>query len=230
MSKLFFLVFILIATNCYSSQKITVVTEDLAGFQMTDGNSKLVGPTADKVIDALNKANVDYEISVNAWSTSYNMALRDANTCIFSLARIPVREPQFTWIAPIASLNANFYALENNSLTIKNIDDAKNYKTVVIRNNFSHHYLKDNGFTELNHLLVIDNFPEVIQLMKRRKEHIDLIVLNELQLAHQYRIAPSTPKLKKVMAIDDADLALYFACNKQMSATITKRLYTAFQQ
>ena len=63
---------------CFAA--ITVVTENFPNFQYLDENGVLTGTVVDKVKSGLEKSGVDYKLSVNSWSISYNAALRDSNT------------------------------------------------------------------------------------------------------------------------------------------------------
>lgn len=215
-------------SNIVKSELI-VVTESLPGFQYYNEQGEFIGPAYDQVIEALNRSGLSYSLAINPWSVSYNAVLRDSNTCIFSIARIPSREHQFNWIASLAQFSASFYALHDSGISIDTIEDAKKHKIVVIRDNFSHHFLLKNGFNEQDHLIVIDNFDQVFNLMVQRKEMIELIVLNETQYKFKLENKVELPKLSKILPIPSLSNHLYFACNPMVDKETARLLSASFE-
>ncbi|MDE3270986.1 hypothetical protein [Pseudoalteromonas sp. G4] len=208
--------------------KITVFSENLSGYQYHNEHGAFVGPNFERVKKALAKANVEYELNVLAWSLAYNGVLRDPNACIFSLARLPMREPNFQWIAKLSRFTAYFYALPEKHISLDSIIAAKNYKTAVIENNFSHHYLKQHGFELGAQLLVIENVDKLFHIMRQRKNLLDLIVLNETQYKTKRQLDTTTPQLTKVLKINQDATSLYFACNKGMDEEMVNKLKLGF--
>ncbi|WP_105172868.1 amino acid ABC transporter substrate-binding protein [Pseudoalteromonas sp. T1lg24] len=209
--------------------KLTVFTENLSGFQYYNEHGKFVGPNFDKVHRALSAANIDYELNVLGWSLAYNGVLRDPNACIFSLARLPMREPHFKWVAKLSHFTAYFYALPEKQIKLESILAAKEYKTAVIENNFSHHYLTQHGFKLGAQLLVIENVDRLFHIMKQRKHVLDLIVLNEKQYKTQREIDKTTPELTKVFKFKQEATSLYFACNTKISDDMITKLKAGFE-
>ena len=130
MHKLFILLCLLVSLPVLSA--ITVVTENLPQLQYQDENGELVGTVVDKVLTSLKQSNINYEISVNPWSVSYNAALRDENTCIFSIARLPARERDFIWLSKLGRFSASFYSFNFQQISISHLQQAKQYRIAVL--------------------------------------------------------------------------------------------------
>ncbi|MFC3034792.1 amino acid ABC transporter substrate-binding protein [Pseudoalteromonas fenneropenaei] len=210
--------------------ELNIVTENFPNFQYLNEQGQLQGKAAELVLKVLEASKIDHQISVMNWSLAYNAALRDDNTCLFSIARLDTRESQFTWVFPVAVFSASFYALESANITLSRLDDALQYKTAVIRNNFSHQYLLERGFDEERHLILITNFDNVFDLLATRSDLLDLVILSDAQ--YEYRLAKGEIKvpLQRLWTLEAGRTELYFACNKNIAKPLFNRLLQAYQQ
>ncbi len=211
---------------CFAA--ITVVTENFPNFQYLDENGVLTGTVVDKVKSGLAKSGVEYEISVNSWSISYNAALRDSSTCIFSMARLPAREDKFFWVAQIGGFSASFYSFKSDQVKIANLDEAKKYRIAVLKNNYSHIYLKENGFDERNQLILLDSFDNIYDVLKSRRSSIDLVILSDEQFKHERDGDNTLEDLKPILKLPVGTPQLYFACNKNINPAILEKLIKGF--
>ncbi|WP_440056686.1 amino acid ABC transporter substrate-binding protein (plasmid) [Pseudoalteromonas sp. T1lg65] len=220
----------LLYSNCSYAFTLNIVTENFPDFQHQNAENKLVGKAADKVRAVLERSEIDYAINVLNWSVAYNAALRREDTCIFSIARNEIRENELTWVFPISTFTTSFYALRENSITLETIDDAKQYRTAVIRDNFSHQYLLHKGFVEGKQLILINSFDKVFQLLKTRKDFVDLVILSDAQYRFRAESEPTARALEPVYTLNKLGATLYFACNKQVPEHIINRLSRSYKQ
>ncbi|KKN56807.1 hypothetical protein LCGC14_0568330 [marine sediment metagenome] len=116
MKLLIFLLFI----SCIKvdATEITIVTEVFPDFQYLNEDNKLVGRSVDKVHKALEGTGINYTMFAHSWAISYNAALRDKNTCIFSIVRLPNRESKFKWVGELESFDSAIYALKSRSIKL----------------------------------------------------------------------------------------------------------------
>ncbi|MBQ4847271.1 transporter substrate-binding domain-containing protein [Pseudoalteromonas sp. MMG005] len=223
-----FVLLLSVFTGSAFAQKLSIVTEDFPLFQYYK-NGQLVGEAVDKVQAVLRQAEVDYTIHVNRWSVSYTAALRDANTCIFSMGRSHTREKLFTWVFPISKFTTSFYGLKSENIKIQTLGDAKQYKTGVIRNNYSHQYLKMRGFKEDQQLMMLSSFDRVFELLEARRGLLDLVILNDAQFDYRALTDPFTVQLEKVYTLENSGAQLYFACNKQVPKPLINKMSSAYE-
>ncbi|AZZ95882.1 transporter substrate-binding domain-containing protein [Pseudoalteromonas sp. R3] len=216
-----------VAAHAYT---LTLVTENFAHFQYVNGEGELVGHAAEKVVKVLNEADIEYQLSVDNWSISYNSAKRDPNTCIFSIAKSKHRNELFTWVFPIGSFTTSFYALKTANIRIDNLEQARQYKIAVIRDNFSHQFLKSHGFTEGQQLLLIQSFDKIFQLLATRRDSVDLVILSDAQFDHKSKSEPMSSELERVMTLNKMNSQLYFACNKKVPPSVTSRIKAAYDR
>lgn len=211
-----------------SFAQLTVVTENLPTFQYLNEKGELVGSAAEKVIKALERSKLDYTISVNNWPTSYNAALRDDKTCIFSIVRQAAREDLFDWVAELDRFDASFYSFNANNIKLSQLEQAKAYRIAVLKENFGHHYLVSKGFDEQTQLMLFNSFDKIMDILRSRRDSIDLVVLSDQQYRHQLNLDPSLVDLKFVMDLSGTYPPLYFACNKGLDKHTRQLLFDAF--
>ncbi|WP_462168314.1 substrate-binding periplasmic protein [Pseudoalteromonas lipolytica] len=226
MRNLLILSLLLLIFPCFAA--ITVVTENLPNFHYQNEKGELVGTVVDKVKAALTRSGVNYTLSVNPWSVSYNAALRDSNTCIFSMARLPVREAHFKWISKLSNFTVSFYSFKPEHINIVNLGDAKRYRIAVLKDNYSHIYLAEHGFNEKNQLILLNSFDNIYDILKSRHNSIDLVVLSDEQFNFALQQDPSLSSLKPVYEIPVGSQELYFACNKNINNSTLEKLTNAF--
>ncbi|MDZ7903567.1 MAG: hypothetical protein U5L01_13935 [Rheinheimera sp.] len=95
----------------FAAPQLKIVTEHLPPFQM-DTAQGVTGYASEIVQATMAHAKIDYSIEVMSWSRAYNLALRDANTCIYSISKGAEREPHFQWIGAISYSVTSIYSLK----------------------------------------------------------------------------------------------------------------------
>lgn len=210
------------------SAKINIVTEHLAPFQIVDNG--IVSGLSTEIIEAtLNATAIEYNIEAHPWSHSYNRALHVKNTCIYSLAYIPNRKPLFQWVGHITNSTISLYALSKSNITIENLAQAKNYKTAVIKDDVTHHFLISKGFVENENLYVMNNYDSLLQLLEIPSRQIDLVVLNDDLLNNRIKNSTDAAKYKNVFVLQELTLDFYFACSLTTEKSIIKTLATTMK-
>lgn len=161
--------------SSYGATYIHVVTEDWPPFNYLNQKGEMAGYSTQVIKEVFKKANIQYDIRLYPWARSYEMALNNTNTMIYSILRTPDREKLFKWICPISgSVEMYLYKLKKRTkLTITNIEQAKNYNTGVTRNDFPHIRLKQLGFTDEQLLLSPADKSNINMLLNER---IDFVV------------------------------------------------------
>lgn len=210
------------SVNIYA-QKITILTEHLAPFQIVNQDS--IGGISTEIVEATLKAtNYEYEIAVYPWSISFNRAKREENTCIYSLSRIPDREPLFQWVGHIISSTISLYSLASKQIIINNLSDAKKYKIAVIRDDVTHHFLLSKGFVENENLYVMNNYDSLLKLLDIPSRNIDLVVLNDDLIYNRVKSTEAALKYKNVYNMHDLTLNFHLACSVNTEKIIVDKL------
>ncbi|GAA78317.1 ABC transporter substrate-binding protein [Pseudoalteromonas sp. BSi20495] len=212
-----------------NATEITIVTEVFPDFQYINEDNKLIGRSVDKVHKALEGSGINYTMLAYSWAISYNATLRDKNTCIFSIVRLPNRENKFTWIGELESFDSAIYGLKSRGIKLNTLNDAKKYKIAVLRDNFSHHYLLERGFSESKHLLLIDSLDKIDKLISTRDDILDFVVLSKKQFDYRIQAEPRLKLLEPVLSLNTTQSPLYFACNINMDPALVTQLKAAFK-
>jgi len=219
--------------QCQSfASNITLVTENLPPYQIVGKNNHdISGFAYDIIKETFKRSKINYTLAAYPWVRSYNLSLNKANTCIFSIARIPIREAKFTWIGQITEKNnAVVWGLKSNknSQQIQTLDDLKKYVIAVNQDDVTHLGMLKNGFIEGKHLYLLHNTNSLINLLVTRPE-IDFIIADDITISYRADLAGVDIKLlQRVLEIDNLPLDFYLACNKntdkKIIATLTDNL------
>jgi len=209
-----------------STVKIVLVTEHLPPYQIVNKNNQVSGFAVELIKETMKRSHYSYTLTPYSWVRSYNLTLQKANHCLFSVARLPIREALFKWIGKITEVNnAVFWGLKSaKNIEINDISDAKNYLTAVNRNDVTHLGLLERGFIEDEHLYVLENTKSLINLLVTRPE-IDFIVADDITIGYRAELAGIDIKLiKRVLEIKDLPLNFYLACNINTDESIINNL------
>ncbi|OUS70732.1 amino acid ABC transporter substrate-binding protein [Pseudoalteromonas sp. A601] len=226
MIKWSLLFLVIMSQQCLA--KLNIVTENFPPAQYLDDNQQLTGHVVEKVRKALDASSIDYAISVHSWSTAFNTALRDPQTCIFSVTRSKEREDKLLWIAELAELTTNFYALNSKNIQLDNLEQAKQYRVAVLKDNYSHQYLSSQGFEEGKNLLAMDSFDNIFNIVHSRKNNIDLVILPKQRVDFEQQSQPTADSLQPVLKLNIKQPSLYFACNKALDKVSKLELTRVF--
>ena len=208
---------------------LTIVTESLPPFQLLDNNKNITGYSTDVIKEVLKQTPYHYSLVMHPWTQSYDMAIKNKNTCIYSIARELNREPLFQWIGQIASTNTYFISFNTSKrLNIKSINDAKQYMTAVIKDDYTHQALIKNGFIENKNYFVINNSDSLLRLLISR-ENIDLVLVDDFTMGYRLKQNGLDPQnFIKYVKINQHPLKFYFACSNNTSKDIVNSLQKAF--
>jgi polar amino acid transport system substrate-binding protein len=208
-----------------NANQLAIVTEPLAPFQIVDKDS--IGGLSTEIVTAtLNATSYHYTLDVHPWSVAYKRATEENNTCIFSLARLPIRETQFQWIGHIASGTSSFYALDSRKeITIQNVEEAKRFRTAVIKDDITHQFLLSKHFIENQNLYATSNYDALLTLLEVPSRNIDLVIIND-DLMH-YRLGELSNgfhKYHNLLEISELNLDFHLACSLDTAQEVVNEL------
>ena len=130
-----------------SASALNLYTEEYPPFNMSDAKTgALSGISVDKVVMLMQRANQAYSIKSMPWTRSYQMALQQEHSCVFSTTRTPEREAQFQWVGPLVHNNWVVFARADDSRVPKQLEDLRPYVVGGYQNDAVAEFLKHNGF------------------------------------------------------------------------------------
>ncbi|MDB1123895.1 substrate-binding periplasmic protein [Vibrio algarum] len=108
-------------------ESLRIFTENYPPYNYVE-NRELKGVSADIVREALDRAHIDYTIETTPWARAIEFVNNTPNAFIFSIQRVPRRENQFVWVAPLVSSSLSAFIKSNQTeIIIRNIKDFENY-------------------------------------------------------------------------------------------------------
>ena len=207
-----------------------IVTEDLPPLHTVSKNKKLSGPMVDIVNEVLKEASFEANIETYPWTISYQLALSEANTLIFSMLRNKDREDKFHWIGKLYSLKSYFVALKSRTdIKISDIEDAKKYSVASIRHDLAESYLRKKGFIIDYNLYLSDMYPNLWSLLFKKR--VDLAFTNSLIWRFEIEKTGLDPKqITLVYQVPDFASDLYLAASLKTDRKVIESLTKALDK
>lgn len=216
-----------LASAAAMAQPIKAVTEASA-FTHQNSDGKVGGPASQIVEATLQGAGLkDHSISLYPWARAYDMALQEPNVLIYLIARTPARETQFKWAGEFIRIDYYFYKLRDQAqIVVRNLQDAKNYRIGVMRDDVRHQYLQSQGFTKL--VVSAQNIDNFKKLINRQVQLVPMPERDAQQLCEETRF--DCADLEKVHTLDALAGGLYMAYSKSTSDEVVARTRAAFNK
>jgi polar amino acid transport system substrate-binding protein len=215
-------------TTQVASQEILLVTEHSPPFQFISKSNNVEGFSTKVIQAALELTPYQYDIKIYPWSRSFFLAQGKENTCIYLISRDKEREKKFQWVAPILSTNDYFIGLSSRTdINIKNLEDVKQYKIAVLKEDRTYYYLLKRGFVENKNLYVINDSTSMLKLLTRRKQ-IDFILADTINVKYRAMFNNMDYALfKTYYKLNKTPTDLYLACSLQTSKKVIQTLSQA---
>ena len=209
-----------------ATAQVRVVTEHLPPYQIDLKNGQASGFATELVRQTFNDAGIPYQIEFQSWSRAYQLALRDKDTCIYSISKSADRQPKFQWIGELSYNKTALYGTaKRNDIHLESLEQAKQYVTAVTRDDVTHHYLLANGFVEGKNLYVLDNATSQLKVLTSRRQGIDLVIINETILTYRANeTGHKVSEFRKLLALPDLPLDFHLACSLKTSKAIVNEL------
>jgi polar amino acid transport system substrate-binding protein len=211
------------------AKKLNILTEHLAPYQIVKPG--FIGGLSTEIVKAtLKDSKFEYSIEAFPWALSFSRATRDKNTCIYSLARIPQREPLFQWIGNIATSTVSLYSKKNSPINITDLNEAKKYKIAVIKDDVTHHFLLSKGFVENENLYVMNNYFALLKFLDIPSRDIDLVVINDDLINNRVNNTMGASRYKKVYQLKELTLNFHFACSLNTEQEVVESLINSMKK
>lgn len=107
--------------------RLYIATENSPPSVMLD-QGKLVGFTTEKIRGIMERVGIDYEIEILPFKRAFLLAQTRADTCTYSLTRIPEREKLFKWIGPTHKSDWTLFGVAGRDYQVATLEDARKYR------------------------------------------------------------------------------------------------------
>ena len=181
-----------------AAEPLRVVTEEFPPYNYTD-KGHVTGLATEVVEAVLKEIGVQATIQSMPWARAYDIARNGENVLIFSITRTAEREKMFKWIGPVAPSDWSLFALRGREVLLKQLADAKAYRTATVNEDAGEQYLVANGFVIGANLQSSNKY--AFNYEKLRLGRVDLWVANDLVASHLVREAGDDPTKVLVRAL-----------------------------
>jgi polar amino acid transport system substrate-binding protein len=164
-----------------------------------------------------------YEIKWYPWARAYRIAQEEKNTAIFSIMRAKEREELFDWTCKILETNTWVYRLKKREdIKIEKIEDLKDYKIAVWRDDFRHQFLEK----KLGHRKLYLTESDQSAILMVRDERADVFLFYDSTFPIFMKTMNLDQNLfKRVFKINElSGDSLYLATNKESDPYLIKML------
>lgn len=184
------------------AQRIQIVTEELAPYNMTVGG-KLTGMSTEVVQALIGEVGVEASFQSMPWARAYDMALHMDNVMIYSISRTPEREGLFQWVGMVAPTRWYLYSAASRPITLESLEQARPYQIATVKQDVGEQYLTEHGFHVNSGLQ--SSIRHELNYEKLQQGRVDLWISNELNARHLARAMGDNPdhSLREVLDLPD---------------------------
>jgi len=206
--------------------EIKVVTEYLEPYQIKKADGSLGGFSTEVVEALFKQTDHTANIIVMPWARAYEVAKKEPNVMIFSIARTPSRNELFQWVGKLTEERLYFWGLKTNFVEpIDDIDKLKDYKIGASRFSNAAQYLIDNKFYNIYQLIKEDQNMQMLY-----KKRVDLIVATEMTLqTRSKKLGLNFEKMRIIKEVNELNNDLSLAFNLNSDAKLVHQFQQAFQ-
>ena len=209
------------------AEAIKVVTEYLEPYQIQKDDGSLGGFSTEVVQALFLQAQMQPNIIVMPWARAYEIAKKEKNVLIYSIAHTQMRSASFQWVGSLTEERLYFWGLKAKFIApIDDIDKLKDFKVAASRFSNAAQYLIDNNFYNIYQLIKEDQ--NMLMLYKHR---VDLIVATELTLKHRAKkLGLNFDDLRIIKEVNELNNDLSLAFNLHSDAELVTQLQQAFEE
>ena len=213
--------------HLFAGEYLHVITENWKPYNYEE-NGEIKGDSSENVIKVLERAGIDYGINVYPWSRVYKMGLNNKNTLIYTLVRMPVREPLFNWARPILDTEfSSLYRLKARSdVQVSSLNEAIKYKIGVIKDSMNYYYFLSRGFNDVLVPVSTDHTQNVIDLLQG---DVELMASSDKHFSYAVKkIGVSEALFEKVWPL--FEIHPYMAFSHDTSQELVDRVNRAYDE
>lgn len=213
----------LFCVPAFAQESVDVVTEQMPPWHYEE-DGVVKGSATEIVRKVLDKAGVQYNITVYPWARAYEMALNQPNIIIYVIHRTEKREPLFKWIGLAAPVTTTrLYKLKSNqNVIVSSIEDAKKYPIAAKREGKHHKFLSKKGFAKI---FPVNNRKQIVDMLQDGRTDLFIGTLKfyakELEDAGM-----SIDDFEEILVVQRS--YLYMAASKPTSDELYNKLMEAY--
>jgi len=205
-------------------EKLTVATTQWHPYSYEESGVQR-GISTEFVKKIIKDSGYTYEIQQYPWARSYQKAVNEKNTLLYSIVRTPERENHFHWIGQVAPPIRSYLVKlkSNNQISTNQLIQLSQYKIGVTRDGVDQHILTDAGFRNL-----IPNTHRGLSVQQLIVGRVDMVVLTEEELMKAKVYDVNVEQLEKVTLLNEN--GVYLAMSKKSDVALVERLTSSYKR
>jgi polar amino acid transport system substrate-binding protein len=147
------LLLLAVSITAMAGDRLHIYTENyppynasVSGKNFAHNGDDITGICTEMVKAILARTDYDYVMKMRDWSYAYGWVQSKKNHGLFCTARTPEREDQFQWVGPLASIKWTLFAAPDSSISLNNLEDAKDLRIAGYKGDVMSDSLIDQGF------------------------------------------------------------------------------------
>lgn len=218
-----------LAVNSAAGTDLVVYTEDYPPYNFPDENGEVAGRSAEGVRKILDAAGLSYEIKLVPWARAITGVQSSETALIFSIVRIPSREENFTWLAPLAPSDFFLFARKDDTreFTLKGVREGR-YSGACFHTDVTCELMRIAGFPAHKIHPVIDRDTGDFLLVNAGRADLfatEILVNNRLRARDGYPADAAKPVLQIAPSAD-----FYLAGGKSLDAGVKAVILDAYRK
>lgn len=150
LAYIFVLTLGLLPTDGYTEQRAVKLVTELSTFTNESDIDQTGGEATQFVQQVLDGAGITHQLFYLPWRRAYSYASSETNALIFPLAKTDQREANFRWVGQLIPVNYYLFRLKSREdISVRTLDEAKQYRIGVRNYHVHHEFLVARGFKEL---------------------------------------------------------------------------------
>ncbi|MFC3031142.1 substrate-binding periplasmic protein [Pseudoalteromonas fenneropenaei] len=221
--------FLILKLGICQAALLRFVAEDLPPYHFYNAKGQLDGALVEVLRATLNEAGLTADIELMPMARARYELDHKHNTLMFSLLKTAEREHQYQFLGATYHATAFLFGLKQRPFSLHTLDDAKKYHVSTIRGYHSDAYLKAQGFSEDDNLVLLSEYHSMWQMLYLGRT--DLVLTNALTVEQELLNSGLEPSfIDRKLAITDFPSELHIAANLNLSSKVAQRISSALQR
>ena len=205
------------------NQEVKLLVNHVPPFIIINGE-EVSGPVYDSAVKILDESKLNYSVEILPHARLYQTAKTVPNTIACAISQTEERKDDFIWLTKIhQSIEAVLYKKKgNDNIKIETIQDLKNHKLGLVRNDLYHTKFKKNkSFVKGQNLFLAATTTENIKMLLKGRIDISIFESNMLK-SHTSQMQIDLNDLEPILVLNKFDP--YLAMNKNSDSSLIQTL------
>ncbi len=207
---------------------LRVLTENLPPYQVVQDQQVVAGSAFSQVEAILRLAGLPCTTEVMPWARAFELARTQPNTLIYSLARLPAREPLFIWLAPLIQADYRYYSASAEIIAqIQQGRSPTDFIAVAVAGSMMDSTLQQLGFIPEQNLILVKDINAQWKILQMNRAQLTLAFEPDFQALADAKVRQTQFYASRQIV---RQIQLFLAAHPQTDPALLQQLKAAVQQ